>query len=68
MHHPLRFIIPPLIVLLAIAVVYVPRHRHEVAVRTNPHHNARKPINRATGRAILAGGLIVAFFSAFILP
>ena len=67
-HHPLRFIVPPLIVVLAVAAVYIPLHRHEVAVRTNPHHHARKPFSHSTAGAIVAGALIVAFVAAFILP
>lgn len=68
MHHPLRFLIPPLIVVLAIAAVYIPLHRHAVAVRTNPHHHVRKPYGHTTAYAIVAGALIVAFIGAFILP
>lgn len=68
MHHPLRYIVPPLIVALAIAAVYVPLHRHAVAVRTNPHHHVRRPFNHTTERSIVAGALIVAFICAFILP
>ncbi len=68
MHHPLRYIIPPLIVIVAIAAVYIPMHRHKVAVRENPHHHTHKPVNHITAAGVVAAGLIVAFIAAFILP
>lgn len=68
MHHPLRWIVPPLIVLIAIAAVYIPLHRHAAAVRKNPHHHVRKPYSHNTAAAIVAVALIVAFIGAFILP
>ncbi|MGC2634482.1 MAG: hypothetical protein WA215_09760 [Candidatus Cybelea sp.] len=68
MHHPLKYIVPPLVVLIAIAAVYIPLHRHEKAVRENPHHHVRKPITHVTAAGVVAVGLIVAFVAAFILP
>ncbi|HEY1881885.1 MAG TPA: hypothetical protein VGG51_02445 [Candidatus Cybelea sp.] len=68
MHHPLRLIVPPLTVIAAIAAVYIPLHRHAVAVRTNPHHHVHKPYSHKTAGSIVAVALIVAFICAFILP
>jgi hypothetical protein len=67
-HHPLRLIVPPLIVIAAIVAVYIPLHRHAVAVRTNPRHHVRKPFSHTTAGSVVAGALIVAFICAFILP
>jgi hypothetical protein len=67
-HHPLRLIVPPLFVIAAIVAVYIPLHRHAVAVRTNPHHHVRKPYSQTTAASIVAVALIVAFIGAFILP
>jgi multisubunit Na+/H+ antiporter MnhB subunit len=66
--HPLRYIIPPLIVLIAIAAVYIPMHRHKEAVRKDPHHHIHKPVSHITAAGVVAVGLIVAFIAAFILP
>ncbi|HEV3092742.1 MAG TPA: hypothetical protein VGX91_14970 [Candidatus Cybelea sp.] len=68
MDHPLRYIIPPLIVVIAIAAVYIPLHRHAAAVRANPHHHVRRPFSHITAAGVVACGLIVAFIAAFILP
>ncbi len=68
MHHPLRYIVPPLIVLAAIVAIYVPLHRHAVAVRERPHETHHRPVSHHAAAAIVAGALIVAFIAAFILP
>jgi hypothetical protein len=68
MHHPLRYIVPPLIVAIALIAIYVPMHRHAVAVRERPHEEHHKPMHHVTAAGIVAGGLIVAFIAAFILP
>ena len=68
MHHPLRYIVPPLIVVVAVAAIYVPMHRHAVAVRERPLEMHRKPIHHVTAASVVAGALIVAFIAAFILP
>lgn len=68
MHHPLRYIVPPLIVIAAILAVYIPMHRHKVAERKDPHHHVHKPVNHITAAGVVAAGLIVAFIAAFILP
>ena len=68
MHHPLRFIVPPLVVVLGVLVVYLPLRRHAVAVRENPHHNPQRPITDTRAASVVAGALIVAFIAAFILP
>ncbi len=68
MHHPLRYVVPPLIVVLAIAAIYVPLHRHAAAVRERPHETHRRPVTHVTAAGIVAGALIVAFIAAFILP
>ncbi len=68
MHHPLRYVIPPLVVLAAIALVYFPHRRHAVAQRERPHDNAHKPLAKGTFVGVIAAGLIVAFIAAFILP
>ena len=57
MHHPLKYIVPPLVVLIAIAAVYIPLHRHEKAVRENPHHHVRKPITHVSAAGVVAVGL-----------
>jgi hypothetical protein len=67
-HHPLRWIIPPLIVLAGIIWVYLPWRRHRIAQRERPHTNPHKPVNRNWASSVLAVTLIVAFISAFILP
>ncbi len=68
MHHPLRYIVPPLIIVAAILVVYVPMHRHARAVRKDPHHHVHRPVSHVTAAGVVAVGLIVAFIAAFILP
>jgi hypothetical protein len=68
MQHPLRLIVPPLIVLAAIALVYVPMRRHAIAQRERPHDNPHKPVPHATVAGVVAAGLIAAFVAAFILP
>lgn len=66
--HPLRFIIPPLIVIAAIIAIYIPMRRHAIGQRERPHDNPHKPVHRLTATGVIAGGLIVAFVAAFILP
>jgi hypothetical protein len=66
--HPLRYLIPPLVVVLAVLAAYLPMHRHAVAKRERPHEHRRDPISHATAASIVAAALIVAFISAFILP
>jgi hypothetical protein len=68
MHHPLRYIVPPLIVVAAILAVYLPIRRHEIAVRTRPHETHHRPVTHVTAAGVVAGALIVAFIAAFILP
>lgn len=67
MNHPLRFIIPPLVVLIALTV-YIPLRQHEIALRKNPHHHPHPPYSHTVARGVVAAGLIVAFIAAFILP
>jgi multisubunit Na+/H+ antiporter MnhB subunit len=67
-HHPLRYIIPPLIVAAALVALYIPMRRHAQAVRENPHHPAHKPVHHITAAGVIAVALIVAFIAAFILP
>jgi hypothetical protein len=67
-HHPLRWIIPPLIVLAGIIWIYLPWRRHHIAQRERPHNNPHKPVSRNWAGSVLAVTLIVAFISAFILP
>jgi hypothetical protein len=67
-HHLLRYVVPPLIVLIAAAAVYIPLQRHATAVRTDPHHHVKKPISHPTAAGVVAAALIVAFIAAFILP
>ncbi len=68
MQHPLRYIIPPLLVLLAVLWLYLRHRRHAIAEREHPHHNPHKPVTHVTAASVLAGALIVAFIAAFILP
>lgn len=68
MHHPLRYLVPPLIVIVAILVVYLPLRRHAIGVRENPHHHVHKPVSHVTAAGVVAAGLIVAFIAAFMLP
>jgi len=67
-HHPLRYIVPPLIVVLAAVAVYLPLHRHSAAVRERPHETHHRPMHHVTAAGIVASALIVAFIAAFILP
>jgi hypothetical protein len=66
--HPLRFIIPPLVVIAAILAVYIPIRRHALGERHHPHNNPHKPVHRVTATSVIACGLIAAFILAFILP
>jgi ABC-type transport system involved in cytochrome c biogenesis permease subunit len=68
MHHPLRYIVPPLIVALAVVALYIPMHRHAVAVRERPHETHHKPVHHVTAAGVVAVALIIAFIAAFILP
>ncbi len=66
--HPLRIAVPLLIVATAIALVYIPHRRHAIAQRERPHDNPHRPVGRVTFAGVIAGGLVLAFIAAFILP
>jgi hypothetical protein len=68
MHHPLRYIVPPLIVIIVAIAVYLPIRNHEAAVRRNPHHEHKRPYGHVTAAGFIAVALIIAFIAAFILP
>jgi multisubunit Na+/H+ antiporter MnhB subunit len=57
-HHWLRYVVPPLIVVLAVVL----------ALRARPHKIHRKPVHHVRAAAVIAVALIVAFVAAFILP
>ncbi|MGC1380280.1 MAG: hypothetical protein WA814_04570 [Candidatus Baltobacteraceae bacterium] len=67
-HHPLRFIVPPLVIFLGWLAVYIPWTRHKKGERERPEHNPHKPLSRNIASSVIAITLIVAFISAFILP
>jgi hypothetical protein len=67
-HHPLRYVVPPLIIAAGILAIYLPMRRHAIAQRHRPHDNPHKPVSHVTAAGVLAGALIVAFIAAFILP
>jgi hypothetical protein len=51
-----------------VVALYIPMHRHAVAVRERPHETHHKPVHHVTAAGVVAVALIIAFIAAFILP
>jgi multisubunit Na+/H+ antiporter MnhB subunit len=68
LEHPLRYVIPPVLVVAGVWILYFLARRHAEAERDRPHDNPHKPVTPITASGVIAIVLILAFLSAFILP
>ncbi len=68
MYHPLLRWVLPLLLLVAIAVVWYDHRRREHAARKNPHHPVHHSRNHVTAAGVLATILIVSFIVSFLIP
>ena len=68
MHPPLRYVVPPLFVLLGLLAISILEGRHAKAKRERPHEHPHDSARHTMAASVMAGALIVAFIAAFILP
>lgn len=68
MYHPLLRWVIPLVLLVAIAIVWFDHRRKATAGRQNPHHSVDHSRNHVTAAGVLAIVLIISFIGSFLIP
>jgi len=67
-YHPLLRWVVPLLLLVAIAVVWYDHRRREHVTRKDPHHPVHHPRNHVTAAGVLATIIIFSFIASFMIP
>lgn len=68
MIHPLLRWFLPLVLLVAIAAVWLDHRRRLEATRESPHHPVHHGRSHVTAAGVLAAFLIVSFVVSFLIP